>query len=105
MEHSLYLSDAHLTELKRLIQSLYPKAIVLAYGSRVGGDETTAHSGSDLDLAVLDFGCEDYDLWELKEVLVESNLPFLIDLFDYKRLPKSFQEEIDRKHVVICQPF
>ena len=53
MISDLFIKPEALREIRAIIKRTYPKAIIWAYGSRVGGD---AHSGSDLDLAVKDFG-------------------------------------------------
>ncbi len=94
----VFIEERHLHELLRIIKELYPKSIVWAYGSRVDG---SAHSGSDLDLAIVDYGQHDGEFLALKQALVESNLPFLIDIFELKRLPESFQEQIKNRHVVL----
>jgi len=97
----LFLEAEYLEMVQSLIKQNYPKSVVWAYGSRVYGDETTAHNGSDLDLCVKCFGTENSNIVELKEVFTQSNLPFLIDIFEFDRVPKSFQEEIEKKHIVI----
>ena len=102
--NSLFLEKEDLQVVKDIIKSTYPKAIVWAYGGRVNATEKTAHSGSDLDLCVMDFGSEDKDIFKLREAFRESNIPILIDIFDYESLPQSFQEEINRKNVVIYEP-
>jgi uncharacterized protein len=74
---------------------------VWAYGSRVNG---TAHDGSDLDLVVLtpDRQKLPADLFiELKEKICESNIPILVDLFDWARLPESFHRNIEARHEVL----
>lgn len=95
---NILIEKKYLDEVISIIQRMYPKSIVWAYGSRVDG---TAHEGSDLDLVVKDFGQENAYLFELKEELNESNIPFLIDIFDFNRLPESFQKEIEKNYVVI----
>jgi predicted nucleotidyltransferase len=71
---------------------------VWAYGSRVSG---TAHDGSDLDLVVLTPNRKKLPLqilMELKEKIRESNIPILVDLFDWARLPESFHKNIEACH-------
>lgn len=99
----LFLDKKYLKEIRRIIKKAYPMAEVWAYGSRAYGNDKTTHSGSDLDLCVKDFGCEDGDIICLRELFIDSNLPFLIDIFEYDKLPLSFQEEINRKHIVIYE--
>ncbi|GHV10247.1 hypothetical protein AGMMS50229_21290 [Campylobacterota bacterium] len=73
----LFIKQEYLAEICAIIKRLYPKAVVWAYGSRVGGD---AHSGSDLDLSIKDFGQTDGSIAKLKEAFEESKIPFLIDI-------------------------
>lgn len=93
----LFLKDKHLDILKTIFNEFCPNSIVYAYGSRVKG---LAHDGSDLDLAVV-FGDGDAKLFELIEAVKDSDLPFLVDIFELKTLPESFQDEIKKKNVVI----
>lgn len=74
---------------------------VWAYGSRVNGD---AHEGSDLDLVIRtpDLQKISLDIFlDLKEKIQESNIPIVVDLFDWARLPESFQTNILAKHEVL----
>ena len=74
---------------------------VWAYGSRVNG---TAHEGSDLDLVVIskDRHKLPTDIFmELKEKITESNIPILVELFDWARLPESFHRNIETQHEVL----
>lgn len=84
------------------IFSSAPLAIeVWAYGSRVNG---TAHSGSDLDLVILRPNRQQMPVdafTELRKKITESNIPILVDLFDWTRLPESFQLNIQAQHIVI----
>jgi len=94
----LYIKQRHLDELTSIFNKYCPNALILAYGSRVKGD---AHEGSDLDLVVKKFGQDDCDLYELREYLRESNIPFLIDVLEYDNLPESFKSEIDKINIQI----
>lgn len=94
----ILIKQNFLDELKSIIKKTYPKSIVWAYGSRVDG---TAHEGSDLDLVVKKFGQDDAYLFELKDELEKSNIPFLIDIFEFDKLPENFQKEIEKNYVVI----
>jgi predicted nucleotidyltransferase len=95
---NFFIKPETLKEIRAIIKRAYPKAVVWAYGSRVDGD---AHSGSDLDLVVKDFGQINGRVAELKEALSESSAPFLIDIFEFDRLPLSFQKEIEKKYVIV----
>lgn len=87
--------------ISRILATHLPDAEVIAYGSRVTG---TAHGGSDLDLVarnrhnpLLSVG----NLGAVREAFSESNLPILVDIQDWSRIPDSFREEIVRTGVVV----
>ncbi len=87
--------------LRLLLQQHLPHAEVWAYGSRVNGN---GHEASDLDLVVrhpADLKKETSELWEMKEALVESNLPIRVDIIDWAYIPASFRHEIERAYVVV----
>ena len=68
---------------------------VWAYGSRVKG---TAHEGSDLDLVIITRDREQIPLHlltDLKEKIRDSNIPILVELFDWSRLPETFHKNIE----------
>jgi uncharacterized protein len=94
----ILIEQRFLDEIKSIIKRTFPKSVVWAYGSRIDG---TAHEGSDLDLVIKDYGQKDAYLFELKEELQQSNIPFLIDIFEFNKLPESFQKEIEKNYVVI----
>ena len=95
---TLYIQDRHFEMVRDVIINHYPNAKVVAYGSRVNGNDITAHEGSDLDLAIIDFGNPHGNILALREAFSESNIPFLIDIFDYNKLPINFKQEIDKKN-------
>jgi len=98
---TLDLKKEYLALLKELLQAHIPNAEVWAYGSRVTGE---SHDGSDLDLVLrnpVDLTAPQDELFELKEALIESNLPILVDVLDWARLPESFYPEIEACYVVI----
>ena len=92
------LLPRHFDMLRKIFEEYCPKAEIWAYGSRVYGD---SHEGSDLDMTVKSFNDPDKKLWELKELLEESNIPFLMDITEFDRLPTSFQEEIKKNFVIL----
>ena len=94
--NNLFIEPKHLSMLKDILNSYCPNAEIWAYGSRVHGD---AHSGSDLDLAVKDFHSKTANLFKLKELLSESNIPFIVDIHEFDKLPKSFQDEILKNYI------
>ena len=92
------LKKEHLEELRNIFEKYCPKTEIWAYGSRVKGD---SHSGSDLDLVVKSFNDENKTITELRHLLNESNIPFLIDINEFDKLPTCFQEEIKKSYVKI----
>ena len=94
----LNVKDEYLKELKDIFTKYCPKAEIWAYGSRVKND---CHSGSDLDLVVKSFNEDNKFVYELKDLLNNSDIPFLIDIQDFEKLPKSFQDEIKKEYVRI----
>lgn len=78
---------------------------VWAYGSRVTGE---AHEGSDLDLVVRTPNLEKlpYNIFsDLDERIQESNIPIIVELFDWARLPTTFHKNIERNHEVLFSNF
>lgn len=94
----LFIEQRHLKMLLDIVNSYCPKAEIWCYGSRTDG---TAHEGSDLDLTVKNWGDEKCSLSELKQLLIDSNIPFLIDINEYSKLPESFKNEIDLNHILL----
>jgi predicted nucleotidyltransferase len=100
---ALDLPPGYLDLVRRLLGSLVHTAEVWAYGSRVRGE---AHEGSDLDLVVRnpdDLSRPQNDLWELREAFSESEIPILVDVFDWARIPEEFRREIARAHVPVWE--
>ncbi|QXE89585.1 nucleotidyltransferase family protein [Geomonas subterranea] len=99
----LDLRPEWLEMVRQLLAVHLPDAEVLAYGSRVQG---TSHDGSDLDLVarnVADLSVPQPNLFELKEALSDSNIPILVDILDWARIPESFRGEIERGGTVQVQ--
>jgi len=94
----LFIKPEHLQMLLDVFNSYCPEAEIWVYGSRING---TAHEGSDIDIVVKDFHSDDKYLYELKELLNDSDIPFLMDIHEFKYLPESFQKEILKDYVVL----
>ena len=94
----LNVKQEYLDELSQIFKNYCPKAEIWAYGSRLDGD---SHSGSDLDLVVKCFNDTNKSLSELNNLLNKSDIPFLIDIQDFEKLPKIFQDEIKKNYVKI----
>ena len=84
--------------LTDIFENYCPKAEIWAYGSRINGE---AHEASDLDLVVKSFNDSGKNLYELRELINDSDIPILVDIFDYDHLPESFQKEIEKNYIVI----
>jgi len=98
---TLDLPERHLKLLWALLQKHTPEAEVWAYGSRVSGG---AHAASDLDLVLrnpADLIRPQDHLFDLKEAISESDIPILVDVLDWARLPKSFHAGIEAEYVVV----
>jgi len=99
---ALNFQPGHLRLLLEVLRCHASGAEVWAYGRRVNGE---GHDGSDLDLVVRNPAALDQpqkQLYALREALSESNLPMLVDMLDWARIPESFRREIERQHVVVC---
>ena len=75
-----------------------------AYGSRMSGN---CHSASDLDLVLRAEKLNKIPLEKmgaLREAFTESNIPFLVELRDWARLPDSFKKEIETNYVILFKP-
>lgn len=97
----LNLSAACLDRLSQLLERHAPDLKVWAYGSRLGQE---SHEGSDLDLVLIapqGRRVPATQLLELREALRESDLPILVDVHDWARLPVAFQNEISHRHHVL----
>lgn len=101
---SLDLRPEWLEIVRQILAIHLPEAEVIAYGSRVTG---TAHEGSDLDLVArnrLNPMLAVHNLGKVRDAFSESNLPILVDIQDWARIPDSFRGEIERTGVVIFPP-
>jgi len=101
---SLDLRSEWLDIIQQILAIHLPETEVFAYGSRVSG---TAHEGSDLDLVArnrLNPMLPAGNLGEVRDAFTESNLPILVDIQDWARIPDSFRGEIVRTGVVILLP-
>ena len=87
-----------------IAQSIFQTPLeILAYGSRVNGK---AHSTSDLDLVVRTYHQKELDSNELlhfKKTLRESNIPIIVQVLDWGRIPESFHENIMKNYEVLTK--
>jgi len=101
---TLDLPAADLQILLRLLEQHVPEAEIWAYGSRISG---RAHAGSDLDLVLRNPARLDQPLerlYAVRDALSESDLPILVDVLDWARLPEAIRREIEQSHVVLRAP-
>ena len=100
MTDRLHLPRRYRKQLEALLRQHVPDVEVWAYGSRVSGE---SHAGSDLDLVLRGLSLEPLggEYLDLIAALEESNIPILIQVFDWARLPASFHQEIKRDYVVL----
>lgn len=94
----LSIKEEYLKELKDIFNNYCPNAEIWAYGSRIKND---CHSGSDLDLVVKNFNDGTKNIIELRTLLNSSDIPFLIDINEFDKLPSYFQEEIKKEYIKI----
>lgn len=91
---------------KQILLDIFAKyltvpASVLVFGSRVNGDAT---NGSDLDLVIQTKNNQPIEtnaLITLKNKLSDSNIPFLVDVLDWNRIPDYFQENILKNYEIL----
>ena len=103
MTERLDLSRRYRDQIEALLREHMPGVEVWAYGSRVSG---RSHEGSDLDLVLRGPDLKRIDsgqLADLTEALEESNVPIIVQMHDWARLPESFHREIEREYVVVQQ--
>ena len=100
MTDSLNLPLRYRRILEALLREHVPDAEVWAYGSRVTGE---SHEGSDLDLVVRGPELEPSGdgFFELLDAIEKSNIPILVQVHDWARLPESFHRQIERNYVVV----
>ncbi|MCF2487613.1 nucleotidyltransferase domain-containing protein [Dyadobacter sp. CY347] len=96
----MLLREKDKNALYAIFQSIATPIEVWAYGSRVNGK---AHSGSDLDLVLRTMDLSPLSLDEfdiLSEKITNSNIPILVELRDWARLPASFHDNIQANYEV-----
>lgn len=94
----LFLKPRYLDMLLEIFRNYCPNAEIWAYGSRISGE---AHEASDLDLVVKSFNDSSKNIYELKELVNNSDIPIIVDILDYNNIPESFQKEIEKNYIVI----
>ena len=104
MTDRLHLPSRHRDVLEALFKRHLPDVEVWAYGSRVNG---RSHDGSDLDLVLRAPGLSNIpaeQLADFNNAVYDSTIPFLVEVWDWARMPEWFHAEIERGYVVLSQP-
>jgi len=92
------ISPEHLEIVKTILSDFVPDCEVRVFGSRCHG---TARKSSDLDLCICGNEKLDWKLFaNLKDALMESDLPFRVDLLDYHTVPEHFKENVNNGEVI-----
>lgn len=97
----MILRDKDRDRLITIFDSLNGSFQVWAYGSRVSG---SAHEGSDLDLVIRTSDLNKLplrDYLRLVEEIRESNIPIVVELHDWARLPDVFHKNILAQYEVL----
>ncbi|MCF7978776.1 MAG: nucleotidyltransferase domain-containing protein [Chromatiaceae bacterium] len=98
---ALHLPARYLAIVQDILRRYLPHAEVWAYGSRVNGDH---YDASDLDLVVRqpdDLTRRQPNLDEVAAAFSDSDLPILVQIVDWARIPEAFREEIEAGYVVL----
>ena len=100
MTDRLALPRRYRDQLEALLSKHVPGVEVWAYGSRVNSE---SHDGSDLDLVLRGPALEPLDggFYDLLEAIEKSNIPILVQAYDWAMLSESFHREIERDYVVV----
>ena len=103
MPDRLDLPRRYREQIEALLREHVPGVEVWAYGSRVNGQ---SHEASDLDLMLRGPDLKRISsgqLTDLTEALEQSNVPIIVQIHDWARLPESFHKEIERGYVVLVE--
>ena len=103
MPDRLDLPRRYREQIEALLREHVPGVEVWAYGSRVNGQ---SHEASDLDLMLRGPDLKRIpsgQLADLTEALEQSNVPIIVQIHDWARLPESFHREIEQEYVVLVE--
>ena len=95
----IHLDDKYLSIVKTILLTIIPDFEVWLFGSRITGH---VKPFSDIDLAIIAPDFFEMQLQaELSLAFDESDLPFKVDILDFKQADPDFQKLVFDKHVVI----
>ena len=90
------LEEHHYDILRNILRNYYPNKVVWVYGSRIKG---TAKKASDIDLVIFD--SEDMEYHMLQDACDESDIPFLIQIMRWEKMPQDFKDNILEAYYVV----
>ena len=87
-------------QLEALLEEHVSGTEVWVYGSRVNG---RSHEGSDLDLVIRSPSLEPLGggFYDLLEAIDKSNIPIVVQAYDWAMLPESFHRDIEQDYVIL----
>ena len=103
MTEHLDLPRRYRDQIEALLHEHVPGVAVWAYGSRVNSQ---SHEASDLDLVLRGPDLKRIpsdQLADLNAALEDSNVPIIVQIHDWARLPESFHREIEQAYVVMVE--
>ena len=98
MTQKMQLREKDRLALLQIFSSIDFPFEIWAYGSRVHG---TAHEGSDLDLVIRGNGLSPVPTAVFNRIYMrikDSNIPILVELMDWAKLPERFKTNIERRY-------
>jgi len=97
----MILNPVYKEELISIFCGIDEEFEIWAYGSRING---TSHEGSDLDLVLRTTDLSKLPMEKLSSIIEkirESNIPILVELRDWARIPEEFRHNILQNYEVI----
>lgn len=93
------LSGQHMQIVREILKTHVPNCEVRVFGSRINGK---SQRYSDLDLAVYrEENVPESIISGLIEAFQESDLPFRVDVLDYRNISPQFRKIVDARNEVI----
>ena len=104
MSKDVHLPQDYREQVVSILSRNAPGLEVWAYGSRVDGSN---HDASDLDLVLRTPDLTPVSvnaISRLHDAFDESDLPIIVDIHDWARLPEEHHKEIERNYYVLAKP-